>query len=40
MGRHGGAHAAEGSYAHDRNPIMDLMAQEGIRALARVAAAH
>ncbi|WP_238890300.1 maleylacetate reductase [Achromobacter insuavis] len=28
------AHAAEGLYAHDRNPIMDLMAQEGIRALA------
>ncbi|OZI72337.1 maleylacetate reductase [Bordetella genomosp. 12] len=28
------AHAAEGLYAADRNPIMDLMAQEGIRALA------
>ncbi|WP_236095806.1 maleylacetate reductase [Bordetella holmesii] len=28
------AHAAEGLYAQDRNPIMDLMAQEGIRALA------
>ena len=29
------AHAAEGLYARDANPIMDLMAQEGIRALAR-----
>lgn len=29
------AHAAEGLYAQDRNPIMSLMAQEGIRALAR-----
>lgn len=29
------AHAAEGLYAADGNPIMDLMAQEGIRALAR-----
>ncbi|MCY1526822.1 Maleylacetate reductase [compost metagenome] len=29
------AHAAEGLYASDGNPIMDLMAQEGIRALAR-----
>ncbi|WP_333903970.1 maleylacetate reductase, partial [Achromobacter insolitus] len=29
------AHAAEGLYARDGNPIMDLMAQEGIRALAR-----
>ncbi|MFY2837354.1 maleylacetate reductase [Achromobacter xylosoxidans] len=28
------AHAAEGLYAHDRNPIMDLMAWEGMRALA------
>lgn len=29
------AHAAEGLYAADRNPIMDLMAQEGIAALGR-----
>jgi maleylacetate reductase len=29
------AHAAEGLYAVDRNPISDLMAQEGIAALAR-----
>jgi alcohol dehydrogenase class IV len=29
------AHAAEGLYAADGNPIMDLMAQEGIAALAR-----
>jgi len=29
------AHAAEGLYAQDGNPIMDLMAQEGIRALAQ-----
>ena len=29
------AHAAEGLYAHDANPIMSLMAQEGISALAR-----
>lgn len=29
------AHAAEGLYAVDANPIMDLMAQEGIAALAR-----
>lgn len=29
------AHAAEGLYAIDGNPIMDLMAEEGIRALAR-----
>ncbi len=29
------AHAAEGLYASDGNPIMDLMAQEGIAALAR-----
>ncbi|MDM0115009.1 maleylacetate reductase [Variovorax sp. J22R133] len=29
------AHAAEGLYAQDGNPIMDLMAQEGIRALGR-----
>src|SRR3546814_3798556 len=29
------AHAAEGLYARDGNPIVDLMAQEGIRALAR-----
>jgi len=29
------AHAAEGLYATDANPIMDLMAQEGITALAR-----
>jgi maleylacetate reductase len=28
------AHAAEGLYAKDGNPIMDLMAQEGIRAIA------
>src|SRR5665213_3103769 len=28
------AHAAEGLYAKDGNPIMDLMAEEGIRALA------
>jgi maleylacetate reductase len=28
------AHAAEGLYASDGNPIMDLMAHEGIRALA------
>lgn len=27
------AHAAEGLYASDANPIMDLMAEEGIRAL-------
>jgi maleylacetate reductase len=29
------AHAAEGLYAQDRNPIMDLMAEEGIAAIAR-----
>ena len=29
------AHAAEGLYASDGNPIMDLMAQEGIAALGR-----
>lgn len=29
------AHAAEGLYAADGNPVMDLMAEEGIRALAR-----
>jgi maleylacetate reductase len=29
------AHAAEGLYAHDGNPIIDLMAEDGIRALAR-----
>lgn len=29
------AHAAEGLYAADRNPIMDLMAEEGIAALGR-----
>ncbi|GGC90961.1 maleylacetate reductase [Undibacterium terreum] len=29
------AHAAEGLYAHDGNPITSLMAQEGIRALAQ-----
>lgn len=29
------AHAAEGLYAQDRNPVMDLMAEEGIAALAR-----
>ena len=29
------AHAAEGLYAVDRNPIMDLMAEEGIAALGR-----
>jgi maleylacetate reductase len=28
------AHAAEGLYAHDGNPIVGLMAEEGIRALA------
>ena len=28
------AHAAEGLYAHDGNPIITLMAEEGIRALA------
>lgn len=27
------AHAAEGLYARDSNPVMDLMAEEGIRAL-------
>jgi maleylacetate reductase len=29
------AHAAEGLYAEDANPVMSLMAEEGIRALAR-----
>jgi maleylacetate reductase len=29
------AHAAEGLYAHDGNPIVALMAEEGIRALAK-----
>jgi alcohol dehydrogenase class IV len=29
------AHAAEGLYAHDGNPIIALMAEEGIRALAK-----
>lgn len=29
------AHAAEGLYAHDANPVMSLVAEEGIRALAR-----
>ena len=29
------AHAAEGLYAVDSNPIMDLMAEEGIRAIGR-----
>ncbi|KQS71774.1 Maleylacetate reductase [Rhizobium sp. Leaf371] len=29
------AHAAEGLYAEDGNPVMSLMAQEGIRALAK-----
>ena len=29
------AHAAEGLYAVDRNPIMDLMAEEGIAAIGR-----
>ncbi|MES2945232.1 MAG: maleylacetate reductase [Pseudomonadota bacterium] len=29
------AHAVEGLYAQDSNPIMDLMAEEGIRALAQ-----
>lgn len=29
------AHAAEGLYATDRNPIMDLMAKEGIAAMGR-----
>jgi alcohol dehydrogenase class IV len=28
------AHAAEGLYAKDGNPVMDLMAEEGIRAIA------
>ncbi len=28
------AHSAEGLYAKDGNPIMDLMAEEGIRAIA------
>ncbi len=28
------AHAAEGLYAHDGNPVIDLMAEEGIRACA------
>jgi maleylacetate reductase len=28
------AHAAEGLYAHDRNPVIELMAEEGIRASA------
>lgn len=30
------AHSAEGLYAKDGNPIMDLMAQEGIWALAAI----
>lgn len=29
------AHAAEGLYAQDSNPVMNLMAEEGIRALAQ-----
>lgn len=29
------AHAAEGLYAQDSNPVMDLMAEEGIAAMAR-----
>ncbi|WP_066336180.1 maleylacetate reductase [Azohydromonas lata] len=29
------AHAAEGLYAHDGNPILSLMAEDGIRALAQ-----
>lgn len=29
------AHAAEGLYAQDSNPVMDLMAEEGIRAMAQ-----
>ena len=29
------AHAAEGLYAHDGNPVMDLMAEEGIAAIGR-----
>ncbi|WP_137892975.1 maleylacetate reductase [Ramlibacter sp. 2FC] len=29
------AHAAEGLYARDRNPVCSLMAEEGLRALAR-----
>lgn len=33
------AHAAEGLYARDGNPVMSLMAEEGIRALARGMAA-
>lgn len=28
------AHAAEGLYAHDRNPVTDLLAETGIRAIA------
>jgi maleylacetate reductase len=33
-GLNGIAHAAEGLYAHDGNPIVALMAEEGIRAIA------
>ena len=33
------AHAAEGLYAQDGNPVMSLMAEEGIRALAQAHAA-
>ena len=33
------AHAAEGLYAHDGNPVMSLMAEEGIRAAAAAPAA-
>jgi maleylacetate reductase len=29
------AHAAEGLYAQDSNPVMNLMAEEGIRAIAQ-----
>src|SRR3546814_15109938 len=29
------AHAAEGLYAQDSNPVMNLMAEEGIRAMAQ-----
>ncbi|MBC8845114.1 iron-containing alcohol dehydrogenase, partial [Escherichia coli] len=29
------AHAAEGLYANNANPVMSLVAEEGIRALAR-----
>ena len=32
------AHAAEGLYAHDSNPVMNLMAEEGIAAIGRALA--